>query len=338
MIIRDEKKVKEIIEGLKSDKVTVKNLSEYFGKQCIFVQFHQKNWADRKICIPNDLLHRNVSEETKTFFAQYGNKRVVSIFPTETMGKIKSIFSSVWMKKTTCSFGKNGLMTVDMYKEVFKPFFDSKYEQLKESIEELKDSYDDTVGRFKEGFERMLTDVELSETEVADLIKTVYSLIPKKTELDTAFDMYLELQACPVVQNISILDDDIADGIKEQVSSVAIQAAYDILGTNLSDAFNLSNELLKKYQAEKKFTDYQKRKVKDMAAKLAKQNLLKNAMVSELTDMLTLYSNPKYSDEDIAEALEEVLGKAYKFAKETELLDTLDTKDCVVEEAILAMY
>ena len=71
MLVRDEKTTKTLIKGLASEKVTVDNLSEYFGKQCLFVGVHQKNQADRKITLSDLLMQHGVSDETMEFFAEY---------------------------------------------------------------------------------------------------------------------------------------------------------------------------------------------------------------------------------------------------------------------------
>lgn len=338
MIVRDERKVTELIEGLKTEKVTVDNLSEYFGKQCLFVSVHQKNWADKKVSISDVLIQNNVSEETLDFFSKYKNRTLISIFPNDKMKKINSIFASIRAKRNACSFGRDGLMTADLYKESFKPFFDEKKEELKTTIEELKENYDTYVLGFTIGFEKMLYDVKVDEDKIKSITSSVYDQIPKKAGLENQFDISLELKAYPIMTSISILDDEISEDVKESISNTAIQAAYDIIGTNLSVAFKQVNDLLKYYQKAFKFKDSDRKRIQVLAARLAKDNLLKNAMVSEVADNMRELAKPTYSDDDLAEELEASLSKIYKFASETETVDALELKDCVLDEETLKLY
>lgn len=338
MVVRDEKKCSELLEGLKAEKVTVSNLSEYFGKQCLFVNVHQKNWADKKVSISDVLIQNNVSEETLEFFSKYKNRTLISIFPNDKMKKINSIFASIRAKRNACSFGRDGLMTADLYKESFKPFFDEKKEELADTIEELKAGYDTYVEAFKSGFEKMLNDVKVEETQIENITNSVYAQIPKKVGLENQFDINLELKAYPILTSISILDEEISEDVKASISDTAIQAAYDIIGTNLSVAFKQVNDLLKYYQRAFKFKDSDRKRIQILSARLAKDNLLKNAMVSEIADNMKELAKPTYSDDDLAEELEESLAKIYKFASETETVDALELKDCILDETTLKMY
>lgn len=337
MYIR-EKEVENIIEGLKGESVTVNNLSEYFGKQCLFVSVHQRNQADKKVFISDILMQNGVSDETMEFFAEYKNKTQISIFPNQQMKKISSIFSSVRGKRNLCSFGRDGLMTVETYKESFRPFFEEKKEELNDAIQVLTNCYDTSVETFKIGFERMLTDVGVEDDKIKNITKEVYSKIPKKSELKNMFGISLELKAYPVVTSISLLDGDISEDVKDSISEMGIQVCYDILGTNLSRAFKQVNDLLGYYQKAFKFKDSDRKRIQILSATLAKDNLLKNNMISELSNDLKEYVNPKYKDDEIAELLEETLAKIYKFASETDTVDELILKNCVLDEADLKMY
>lgn len=338
MLVRDEKITKTLIKGLASEKVTVDNLSEYFGKQCLFVGVHQKNQADRKITLSDLLMQHGVSDETMEFFAEYKNRTQVSIFPTREMKKVHSIFQSVRHKRDVCSFGRNGLMTAETYKDIFRPFYLDKVQELEETVTALSKGYDTYVSAFKKGFERMLEDVGVSEEDAGTIKKDVYRSIPRKEDLDSMFGLQLSLKAYPVITSISLLDGDISSDVKDSISETAIESVYEILGTSLSNAFKQVNDILVYYQRTYKLKDSDRKKVQILAAKLAKENLLKNVLISELSDGLKEIISATSTDDEVAEQLEDTLCKIYKFATETDTVNDLVLKDCILPKAELERY
>ena len=98
------------------------------------------------------------------------------------------------------------------------------------------------------------------------------------------------------------------------------------------------NDILVYYQRTYKLKDSDRKKVQILAAKLAKENLLKNVLISELSDGLKEIISATSTDDEVAEQLEDTLCKIYKFATETDTVNDLVLKDCILPKAELERY
>ena len=72
-------------------------------------------------------------------------------------------------------------MTAETYKDIFRPFYLDKMQELEETVTALSKGYDTYVSAFKKGFERMLEDVGVSEEDAGTIKKDVYrSILERK--------------------------------------------------------------------------------------------------------------------------------------------------------------
>ncbi len=335
----DNAKTEELIRGLQEDgvNISVENIDEYLQKQGVLVKIHVGRTRNYVEVSPKMFgVNNEKSEELKEFFKEYMKNGSLTFIPNSYEKKLKAIESKVRMKKNRLALGYDGeYMTIDTYREYAQYVKECREEYFTQRNSILLD-WANLMSKFRQVTRNSLE--QMNSINKEKIYNEIISRIPSKEEYSRSFYMDISLKAFPVMSNLNLFDENIAEEVRKSIKRESVRSVYEILGNTLGDAFESVNNILISYDNNGKIANKTMGCINECANRLNKKNLFKNAIIDSIIADLDIIKT--LSDHlDICEECEIILSKIYGYAEEIEVLDYINTRKSVLsEEQMLLIY
>ncbi|HCL4480136.1 TPA: hypothetical protein N2D99_002222 [Clostridium botulinum] len=335
----DNAKTEELIRGLQEEgvNISVETIDEYLQKQGVLVKIHVGRIRNYVEVSPKLFgVNNEESEQLKEFFKEYMKNGSLTFIPNSYEKTLKAIESKVRMKKNRLALGYDGeYMTIDTYREYAQYVKECREEYLIQR-NLIVSNWANLMSKFREVVRSSLEQMNAISKET--IYNEIISRIPSKEEYSRSFYMDISLKAFPVMSNINLFDEDIAEEVKKSIKQESVRSVYEILGNTLGDAFENINNILLSYDNTGKIANKTLGAVKECGRRIGKKNLFKNAVIDSI--ILDINEMTNIIDHgDIAEKCEIILSKIYGYAEEIEVLDYINTrKSLLTEEEMLLIY
>lgn len=321
----------EILQGLQDDgvNVTVENVDEYLQKQGVLVKVHVGRLRNYVEVTPGLFgVDVSQSEELGSFFKNYIRNGKLNFIPNDYEKKLRSIESKVRKMKASMAIGyDNEYLPIDIYKDFSKYVKEARVEYF-EVRDNILANWIQLIKIFEDSLQNSLEEMGALNKEV--IHRSIMSRIPTQDKYADSFYLRTSLKAFPVMANVNLFDDDVAEEVRESLRQESVRSVYEIMGNVLNNAFQVVNRSLCTYEENHRVTKTTLNSIKNNSYQIKKKNLLKNAFVDEIAnDMYTLSG---MSQSDFAESGEVLLAKIYGYAHEIGVTTEIDLKNSLLSE------
>lgn len=240
----DETKTAELLKNLgEGSTIEVKDLSKILCKKVVGVRLNGRR-GKMSTTVNIKSLGLNEYDKIDAFVTSKMKKSVISFFDKEVIASLENVINKVRQSMYNASSSSDGTvyyMTEENFIK-FKKNFDEKYSL---EYDKIKNEIIANLATYKSSFESELktfvTSRGLDSSEADILYRSILSKFPTEEQMknDCTLDYYVI--AFPVFneENISGIDSSIADKMKIDKDSSAVEVFYDMVGNNLKDAFEL---------------------------------------------------------------------------------------------------
>ncbi|MFJ8528677.1 hypothetical protein [Bacillus sp. NPDC094106] len=327
----DAKQTEEILQGLQEDgvNVTVENVDEYLQKQGVLVKVHVGRLRNYVEVTPGLFgVDVSQSEELDSFFKNYIRNGRLNFIPNDYEKKLRSIEAKVRKMKATLAIGyDNEYLPIDIYKDFSKYVKEARVEYF-EVRDNILANWIQLIRIFEDSLQNSLEQMGALNKEAIQ--RSIMSRIPTQEKYEESFYLRTSLKAFPVIANVNLFDEEIAEEVRESIRQESVKGVYEIMGNVLNDAFQVVNRSLSIYEERNRLTQTSLNSIKNSSYRIKKKNLFKNAFVDEIADDLYTLSGTPQSD--IAEVGEIILAKIYGYSYEIGIQNEINLKDSVLSE------
>lgn len=327
-----ENKVQEMLVGLEGEKVQIENIDKYFQEQGVVVRVHVGRIRGNFELTPVTLGVNMQSDEVKQFFKDHVKNGSMSFIPLSIEKSFQRVENRIRMALSRKAIGyDNRYMPIEVYKE-----YAEEVKNAKEEYFEIRDTvlsqWDQLKANFKANLEIALSEMNPMDKERIE--RAILEKYPSKDAYANSFYMKTSLKAFPVMANISLLDEDLKEDVKESALEDNLSMVHEVLGICFNEAFQIANTIYKAFDRNRKLPNKTKGSLSNAIKSIKKKNLLKHPSIVELIDDLdTLYQTSE-TDEAI-EISESILARSYGEAADLNLIGYIDTRDCELSQSDL---
>lgn len=275
------------------------------------------------------------NEELREFFTKHVKASKVAFLDDDRVRGVENISKSTHKDKRKRSLGQSGsLMTREMLND-FKEYLEGQKKKYFEERDKLVQDYDEMVAYHKQEFKEKLvknTMASLSEQERDELVDKVFRRIPTKEEYYDSFNVTIKTTKVTLV-------DELDETEAEDALQDTIQQVNEILGKNLSIAFDSLNNLMDVYHKNGILNARNRSIFTTVTADLRKRNLFNDALVEEIIETMTGFKANQTSDDEVIEEAEVLVSKIYGYALEVGVADALNlTNASLTEDEMLDIF
>lgn len=324
----------EMLTGLEGENVTIENIDKYFQQQGVIVRVHVGRIRGNFELTPSTLGVNMQSDEVKTFFKDHVKNGSMSFIPLSVEKEFQRIENRIRMAKARMSIGyDNSFMPIEIYKD-----YKDQVEKAKEEYFEVRDQ---VITRWDELKAKFIQDLSLALNEMNPedqerIAKGIMSKYPSKGAYANSFYLKTSLKAFPVMANLSLLDDDLSEEVKESALEDNLQMIHEVLGVAFNETFQIANTIYKAFDRNRKLSNKTKGALSNAIKSIKAKNLLKHPAIDRLiADLDTMYHTSE--SDDAIELAESILARSYGEAADLHLLDYVDTRDCDLSQDDLAI-
>lgn len=322
----------DLLTGLEGENVTIENIDKYFQQQGVIVRVHVGRIRGNFELTPATLGVNMQSNEVKSFFKDHVKNGSMTFIPLSVEKDFQRIENRIRMAKARMSIG---------YDHSFMPI--AVYKDYAEQVKKAKDEYfairdvvvaqwDQLKVNFKTNLDFALN--EMNPTDKERITKAIMSKYPSKDAYKDSFYLKTSLKAFPVMANLSLLDDDLSEEVKESALEDNMQMVHEVLGVAFNEAFQIANTIYKAFDRSRKLSNKTKGALSNAIKSIKQKNLLKHPAIERLVDDLDTLYRTTDTDEAI-ELAESILARSYGEASDLNLLGYIDTRDCELSQADL---
>lgn len=321
-----------MLSGLENESITMENVDKYFQQTGLLVKVHVGRIRGNFELKPAALGVNMESNEIKSFFEEHVKNGSMSFIPFTFEKNLQKIETRIRMTKIRMAIGyDNCFMPIDVYKEYAELVKEAKKEYL-EVQQDILNQWDTLKSNFVRNLEFALTEMNTVDKERVQ--KAIMMKFPTKEDYAASFYMRCSLKAFPVMANLSLLDDDLSDEVRESAIQDNLSLVKEAIGIAFNDIFQISNKVYQAYGKKRKLENKTKGALSNAIKSIKAKNVLKHPSIEMLVEEL----NDIYFTTDADEALElseSVLAKSYGEAKSLDLFNFIDIKDCELSESDL---
>lgn len=325
----DNIKTNELLKGLGGD-VEVENVDQYLQKQGVVVEV-----SVGRLRIPISLdpkiygVNIDENEELNEFFTEHVKDSKLVFISKQSEKRLQSLETNVRQKLTSLAIGYNKkYLTIEGYKE-FEKFFEEKKAEYLEIRDELVEFWDNTVKAFAVKLDKSLS--QLNSLDRENIKIKIMKRIPTVEKYRDSFYMETRLKAFPVMANVDIFDNSIAEKVREVAVKENINSVYEILANILDNTFVTLSQVHKGYNKTGTLTTTQLQKMNGLIPLMKRNNLLKNELVDDIISDLEIISKETDIDSKM-ELVDVIFGKIYKYAQEINILNKLSLNKSTYSE------
>lgn len=326
----NKEKTEELLIGLKDENVTLIDIDKYFQQQGVLVDVHIRGTGNTFKLNPKALgVNVKKTEETADFYNKYIEAGQIGFIEKDLQKQIRTINSNLRNKMKELAIGYNNkYLTIDKYKE-FKEHLENQRVRYNEIVSKIGENWEKIIPEFSKSLDSFLTAMNAEDKE--DVKSKMISKIPSKDKFISKCKIDLDILAFPAVDNLSILDTELSDEMKEFIEEKSLATVYEILTKILNDSFESINKVLVAYKKSSTITPTKIKDLYELEKRIRSKNLLKHPLIERMCT--SLHSINKISDvDDIISVLEEIQTLTYMFVKDVELDDCLDFSNSFFEE------
>lgn len=327
-----ESKTVEMLAGLEGENVTVENIDKYFHKQGVIVKIHVGRIRGNFELTPATLGVNMGSDEVKKFFKDHVKNGSMSFIPLSLEKEFQRIENRIRMAKVRMSIGyENSFMPIEIYKDFA--------EQVKKARDEYFTTRDTVLAQWDQLKQNFIVNLDFALSEMNPLDKekiqkAIMSKYPSRHVYADSFYLNTSLKAFPVMANLSLLDDELSDEVKDSALKDNLQMVHEVLGVAFDEAFQAANTIYKAFDRSSKISNKTKGALSNAIKSIKAKNLLKHPSINRLVDDLdTLYHSIDL--DDAVELAESILARSFGEAADLNLLGYLDMRDCDLSQADL---
>lgn len=326
------KGVKESInEILKDANVEIYDVNEFFQKEGVLVDVHAGRFSGKATLNPKIYgVDVDKDEFVSSFRKEYIKGEKISFLPNSIEKKFISIESATRIKKKEMSVGfEDRYMPIEIFKE-FCDFLKIQQARYNEVKEEVLSQWGALRTSFVNNLDVVLQTMNPNDAETikGEILKKA----PTKDQFEKSCKLDINVLAFPSSSNLSILDENISEEVRESIERKSLETVYEVLGTILKDAYGVINNALLKYDETETFKKSTIDSILRLKDRISKRNILKHKTINQIQDSLDFKET---SDEYICEMLEQTLILIYSFAKSIEIEDYIDVSNSYIEEDML---
>lgn len=327
-----ENKVQEMLVGLEGENVQIENIDKYFQEQGVVVRVHVGRIRGNFELTPVTLGVNMQSDEVKQFFKDHVKNGSMSFIPLSIEKSFQRVENRIRMALSRKAIGyDNRYMPIEVYKE-----YAEEVKKAKEEYFEIRDTVLTQWDKLKTNFKANL-EIALSEMNPMDkerIERAILEKYPSKDAYANSFYMKTSLKAFPVMANISLLDEDLKEDVKESALEDNLSMVHEVLGICFNEAFQIANTIYKAFDRNRKLPNKTKGSLSNAIKSIKKKNLLKHPSIVELIDDLDTLYHTSETDEAI-EISESILARSYGEAADLNLIGYIDTRDCELSQSDL---
>ena len=327
-----ENKVQEMLVGLEGENVQIENIDKYFQEQGVVVRVHVGRIRGNFELTPVTLGVNMQSDEVKQFFKDHVKNGSMSFIPLSIEKSFQRVENRIRMALSRKAIGyDNRYMPIEVYKE-----YAEEVKNAKEEYFEIRDTvlsqWDQLKANFKANLEIALSEMNPMDKERIE--RAILEKYPSKDAYANSFYMKTSLKAFPVMANISLLDEDLKEDVKESALEDNLSMVHEVLGICFNEAFQIANTIYKAFDRNRKLPNKTKGSLSNAIKSIKKKNLLKHPSIVELIDDLDTLYHTSETDEAI-EISESILARSYGEAADLNLIGYIDTRDCELSQSDL---
>lgn len=275
------------------------------------------------------------NEELNEFFKKHVKASKVAFLDDDRVKDAENVSKAVHKKKRNVSLGQSGVFMTREILDEFKVYLEEYKAKYFVERDKLCADYDTMVAFHKNEFKEKLvknTMKSLSETERDELVEKAFKRVPTKDEYFNSFDVTISTTKVTLVGELDESEEE--DALRDTVQQV-----NEITGKNLAIAFEALNKLLKVYHQDGILKSANKRIFTTVPNDLRKRNLFNDAIIEEIIQVMSDFKSNGTSDVEIAEETEVYVSKIYGYAKELDVLESLNLLDAALtEDEMLDIY
>lgn len=326
----NKEKTEELLIGLKGENVTLIDIDKYFQKQGVLVDVHVRGTGNTFKLNPKALgVNVKKTEETADFYNKYIEAGQIGFIEKDLQKSIRTINSTLRNKMKDLSIGYNNkYLTIDKYKE-FKKVLEQQRARYDEIISQIGENWERIIPDFSRNLDGFLTAMEVEDRE--EVRAKMISKIPSKDKFISKCKIDIDILAFPSVDNVSVLDTDLTDEMKEFIEEKSLATVYEILTKILNDSFETINKVLIAYNKSNSITTAKMKDLYELEKRIKSKNLLKHPLVERICSSL-ININKMSDEDDIISTLEGIQTLTYMFVKDIELEDCLDLTNSILGE------
>jgi|SRR5690625_79629 len=314
---------KMLLEGLE-EEVTIENIDQFLQQQGVIVQVHVGRNRGTFELAPKVMGVNLKSDSVKGFFREYVKNGKLSFIPKEVEDRFHRVESGVREMRKRMAIGyDNSFMPIEVYKE-----FSEKVKEFREDYLAVRDDVIESWDSLKAGFENNLNSA-LSEMKTDDkemIFNAIIAKYPSKEEYHDSFYLDTTLRAFPTMENLSLLDDNLSEEVKESSIKENLKLVHEVLGFAFNEAFRVSNKIYKAYENTNKLASRTKGAIDTAIQKMKTRNLFNHPVVDQLIDDLGTLYNTKDADDGV-ELTESIMAKSYGACLDLDLMSYLDLEE-----------
>lgn len=334
MVQVNQIKTEELLKGLKDEGIVVgiENIDKYLHQAGVLVKLHIGRIRGNVELTPSALGVNVDSEGIKTFFTDYVKNGSISFIPQAIEKEFRRIEDKIRKLRLKLAIGYDGsYMPIQVY-EQFKQELEKAKEEYFEQRDFILSQWDDLKVKFFQELEGMLS--QLNPIEKDKIFKSIARKYPSREEYAESFYMRTSLKAFPVVENLSLLDEEMAEEVRKSSLEDNLNMVHELIGVCLNEIFVAANAVYRGFDKNRKLSPRTIALIKNAPKAIRSKNLLKHPSVDALTKELEVLGSTQ-DPSDAFELAEEILAKAYGEAMNLQLVRYLNLKDCDLSVADL---
>lgn len=290
-------KAKDMLAGLEGENVTIENIDKYFQQQGVIVRVHVGRIRGNFELTPSTLGVNMQSDEVKSFFKDHVKNGSMAFIPLSLEKEFQRIENRIRMAKTHMSIGyDNTFMPIEVYKDCSEQVTKAKDEYLAVRDQVLV-QWDQLKANFKINLDFALN--EMNPVDKERITKVIFDKYASRNAYENSFYLKTSLKAFPVMANLSLLDDDLSEEVKESALEDNMQMVHEVLGVAFNEPFQIANTIYKAFDRSRKLSNKTKGALSNSIKSIKKKNLLKHPAVERLVDDLDTMYHATETDEAI---------------------------------------
>lgn len=313
------------------EKVHVEDLNKILHQKGVIVKVHIGRMRG-SIELSPKLMGIKMTPSVSKFFRSYVQNGKLSFLDSQTLMEFERIENRVRMMATRMSIGyDNTFMPIETYKE-FKAYLEEQRGYYFQKRDEILSRWEELKINFQNTLIEMLKDLQhANKEEVQKIFEGVMKRYPSKEAFRDSFYMKTSLRAFPIVENLTLFDEEISSEIKESAIKESLRLVREVIGVCLNDLFNAANQVHVALEQKSRLESRTKGSVKKTVSSVRRNNIFSHRKVEELASKLEELANTqdRYDGMELAEV---VMAGSYGLAKELDLLEFIDLKDTNVAE------
>lgn len=312
------------------EKVHVEDLNKILQQKGVIVKVHIGRMRG-SIELSPKLMGIKMTPSVSKFFRSYVQNGKLSFLDSQTLMELERIENRVRMMATRMSIGyDNTFMPIETYKE-FKAYLEEQRGYYFQKRDEILSRWEELKINFQNTLIETLKDLHASKEEVQKIFEGVMKRYPSKEAFRDSFYMKTSLRAFPIVENLTLFDEEISSEIKESAIKESLRLVREVIGVCLNDLFNAANQVHVALEQKSKLESRTKGSVKKTVSSVRRNNIFSHRKVEELASKLEELANTqdRYDGMELAEV---IMAGSYGLAKELDLLEFVELKDTNVAE------